>query len=83
MSFDIRRADPASPEAVRCLEAYLAELDRRSVSGYDPTAGVSDEAHEFRPPLGHFLVAYVGSEAIGCGAVKHASGNPRRSNECG
>ena len=76
MSFDIRQVDAAGGDAVRCLEAYLAELNRRSESGYDPTAGVSAEPQEFRPPLGHFVVAYVGSEAIGCGAVKHVPGQP-------
>ena len=33
---DIRPADPAGPDARRCIEAYFAELDRRSDVGLRP-----------------------------------------------
>jgi DNA-binding MarR family transcriptional regulator len=62
--------DPARPDARRCIAAYFAELDRRSDTGYDPTAGVSAEPHELRAPAGVFLVAYLRGEAIGCGGLK-------------
>ena len=68
---EIRPIDPTHPDARLCIRAYFAELDRRSDSGFDPTQGISAEPHELRPPSGLMLVAYLRSEPIGCGAVKH------------
>jgi DNA-binding MarR family transcriptional regulator/GNAT superfamily N-acetyltransferase len=73
---EIGMADPAGRDAVRCLSAYYTELDRRSESGYDPTAGVSAEPHELVLPAGAFFVAYLRGEAIGCGGVKLHTGAP-------
>ena len=47
---EVQPADPESPDARRCIAAYFAELDRRSETGYDPSAGISAEPHELRPP---------------------------------
>ena len=68
---EIRRADPAGADAQRCINAYFAELNRRSNVPYDPAKGVPAEPHEMTPPAGLFLVAYVNGEAVGCGGVKH------------
>jgi GNAT superfamily N-acetyltransferase len=68
---EIRPVDPTHPDARRCIEAYFAELDRRSDTGFDPAAGITAEPHELRPPAGVLLLAYVCGEAVGCGAVKH------------
>jgi GNAT superfamily N-acetyltransferase len=68
---EITPVDPTHPDAQRCLDAYFAELDRRSESGFDPAAGISAEPHELRPPAGVLLVAYLHAEPVGCGAVKH------------
>ncbi len=73
---EIRPVDAASPDAQRCVNAYVAELNRRSNVPYDPAKGVSAEPHELNPPAGLFLVAYRQDEAIGCGAVKHHPGAP-------
>jgi DNA-binding MarR family transcriptional regulator/GNAT superfamily N-acetyltransferase len=73
---DIRAVDPTHPDARRSVESYFAELDRRSDSGFDPTAGISAEPHELRPPAGLLLVAYLKAEPVGCGAVKHHDGAP-------
>jgi DNA-binding MarR family transcriptional regulator/GNAT superfamily N-acetyltransferase len=67
---EINPVDPTHPDARRCIAAYFAELDRRSESGFDPSAGVSAEPHELRPPAGVLLVAYLGAEPVGCGALK-------------
>jgi DNA-binding MarR family transcriptional regulator/GNAT superfamily N-acetyltransferase len=67
----VRPVDPAEPDARSCIRAYFAELDRRSGTRFDPSRGSSAEPHELRPPAGLFLVAYLRSEPIGCGAVKH------------
>jgi GNAT superfamily N-acetyltransferase len=72
---ELRRVDPESPDAQRCLRAYVAELNRRAPDrGFDPTKGATAEPHEVRPPNGAFVVAYLDGEAIGCGAVKHHPG---------
>jgi DNA-binding MarR family transcriptional regulator/GNAT superfamily N-acetyltransferase len=68
---EIRAADPTGRDARRCIRAYFAELDRRSESGFDPSAGISAEPHELTPPSGVFLIAYLRGEPVGCGAVKH------------
>ena len=70
-----REVDPESPDAQRCLRAYVAELNRRAPArGFDPRKGATAEPHEVRPPHGAFVVAYLRGEAIGCGAVKHQPG---------
>ena len=73
---ELRQVDPESPDAQRCLRAYVAELNRRSPErGFDPRKGATAEPHEVRPPHGAFVVVYLRGEAIGCGAVKHHPGN--------
>ena len=66
--------DPARPRAQQCLREYFAELDRRFDSGYDPAAASPCELDEMRPPVGIFLVATVGDEAVGCGALRFHTG---------
>jgi DNA-binding MarR family transcriptional regulator len=73
---EIVPVDPDHADARRCIEAYFAELDRRSESGFDPAAGISAEPHELRPPAGELLLAYLRAEPVGCGALKHHDGAP-------
>jgi GNAT superfamily N-acetyltransferase len=73
---EIEPMDPTHPHARRCIEAYFAELDRRSESGFDPAAGISAEPQELRPPAGVLLVAHLGAEPVGCGALKHHEDAP-------
>jgi ribosomal protein S18 acetylase RimI-like enzyme len=73
---EIGPVDPAHPAARRCVAAYFAELDRRSESGFDPAAGISAEPHELRPPAGVMLLASLGGEPVGCGALKNHPGAP-------
>src|SRR5579862_9088481 len=68
---EIRSVDPEHPDARYCLAEYVAELNRRSTRGFDPSVGATALPHEVRPPAGRFFVAYLQGEAIGCGAVKH------------
>ena len=75
-SVEIRAVDPEHRDAVRCLREYVAELNRRSTRGFDPSVGATALPHEVRPPAGQFFVAYLHDEAIGCGAVKHHPGAP-------
>lgn len=68
---ELRPVDPTHPDARRCLDAYFAELDRRSESGFDPTTSLSVEPHELQPPAGVQLLAYLRSEPVGCGSLKN------------
>ncbi|HEY2655464.1 MAG TPA: bifunctional helix-turn-helix transcriptional regulator/GNAT family N-acetyltransferase [Solirubrobacteraceae bacterium] len=73
---EVRQVDPETPDAQRCLRAYVAELNRRAPQRhFDPSKGSTAEPHEVRPPKGAFVVAYLRGEAIGCGALKHHPGS--------
>jgi GNAT superfamily N-acetyltransferase len=69
-SVEIDAADPEHPDARYCLAEYVAELNRRSDRGFDPTVGATMLPAEVRPPAGRFFVAYLHGDPIGCGAVK-------------
>src|SRR5436305_4014682 len=73
---EITSVDPEHPDARYCLAEYVAELNRRSTRGFDPSVGATALPHEIRPPAGQFFVAYSHGEAIGCGAVKHHADAP-------
>jgi DNA-binding MarR family transcriptional regulator/GNAT superfamily N-acetyltransferase len=75
-SVEIRRVDPEHADAQYCLAEYVAELNRRSTRGFDPSIGATALPHEVRPPAGQFFVAYLHGDAIGCGAVKHHADAP-------
>jgi len=75
-SVQIVPVDPEHADARYCLAEYVAELNRRSERGFDPSVGVTALPHEVRPPAGQFFVAYLHGDAIGCGAVKHSAGAP-------
>jgi GNAT superfamily N-acetyltransferase len=75
-SVDISPVDPEHRDARYCLAEYVAELNRRSSRGFDPSVGATALPHEVRPPAGQFFVAYLHGEPIGCGAVKHHSDAP-------
>jgi len=75
-SVQITTRDPEHPDARYCLAEYVAELNRRSRRGFDPSVGATALPHEVRPPAGEFFVAYLHGKAVGCGAVKHHAGRP-------
>ncbi len=75
-AIELCSVDPAGADAMGCVRAYFAELDRRSHSGFDAAAGISAEPHELTPPAGLFLVAYRRGAPVGCGAVKHHAADP-------
>jgi DNA-binding MarR family transcriptional regulator/GNAT superfamily N-acetyltransferase len=70
-SVQITPVDPERRDAQYCLAEYVAELNRRSARGFNPSVGATALPHEVRPPAGQFFVAYLHGEPIGCGAVKH------------
>jgi DNA-binding MarR family transcriptional regulator len=67
---EIAPVDPDDPRAQHCLRSYFAELDRRFDAGFDPTQALPLDAAEMRPPAGSFIVATLGAEPVGCGALK-------------
>jgi GNAT superfamily N-acetyltransferase len=75
-SVQIVPVDPEHADARYCLAEYVAELNRRSERGFDPSVGATALPHEVRPPAGQFFVAYLHGDVIGCGAVKHNAGAP-------
>ena len=75
-SAEIAAVDPEHPDARYCLAEYVAELNRRSERGFDPSVGATALPPELRPPAGQFFVVYLHGEPIGCGGVKHHPGAP-------
>ena len=73
---EIRAVDPEHPDAQQCLAEYVAELNRRSTRGFDPSVGATALPDEVRPPAGQFFVVYLEGDAVGCGAVKHHTDAP-------
>lgn len=72
---ELRQVDPTGSDAQRCLRAYVTELNRRAPQrGFDPRKGSTADPEEVTPPRGAFVVAYLYGTAVGCGAVKHHSG---------
>ena len=64
-------AEPADGADARwCVAQYFRELGRRFDAGFDPARSISADAHELTPPLGVFLIARLGGQPIGCGALK-------------
>ena len=72
----IEPADPEHPHGRHCLREFAAELDARFPQGFDPALSISADADELRPPAGLLLVASLGPEPVGCGALKFHAGAP-------
>jgi ribosomal protein S18 acetylase RimI-like enzyme len=72
---DVAPMDPAHPDAQQCLRAYIAELNGRFETGFDPSRSISAAEEELRPPAGLFLLASIRGEPIGCGALKFHGGD--------
>jgi DNA-binding MarR family transcriptional regulator/ribosomal protein S18 acetylase RimI-like enzyme len=68
--------EPTSAAARHCIGAYLAELDSRFETGFDPARSISAEASELRLPAGLLLVARLRGEPVGCGALKLNGAEP-------
>jgi ribosomal protein S18 acetylase RimI-like enzyme len=73
---EVAPMDPAHTDAQNCLRAYIAELNSRFETGFDPSRSISAAEAELRPPAGLFLVATLRGDPIGCGALKFHGRDP-------
>jgi DNA-binding MarR family transcriptional regulator/ribosomal protein S18 acetylase RimI-like enzyme len=71
---DVAETDPAHPDAQTCLQAYYAELRTRFANGFDPALSTLSSESQMRPPEGLLLVARLGAEPVGCGALRFHGG---------
>ncbi|MFA5520482.1 MAG: GNAT family N-acetyltransferase [Castellaniella sp.] len=69
-AIEIVAANPDSPEAQTCIQAYFAELRQRFEEGFDPALSVSADPDELMPPRGCFLLALGAGRPAGCIALK-------------
>ena len=51
--------DPTTADAQWCIQQYFDELNERFETGFDPTLGISAEAHELVPPSGALIIAHL------------------------
>jgi DNA-binding MarR family transcriptional regulator/N-acetylglutamate synthase-like GNAT family acetyltransferase len=61
---------PDSADARWCVGEYFRELARRFETGFDPAKTIAANADELTPPAGVFVVARLGGQPIGCGALR-------------
>jgi DNA-binding MarR family transcriptional regulator/GNAT superfamily N-acetyltransferase len=71
---EIAVTDPADPHARHCLGEYFAELDRRFDAGFEVARSNPAPDDTLRPPAGLLLVARLGAEPVGCGALRFGAG---------
>jgi GNAT superfamily N-acetyltransferase len=67
---ELEVVDPAHPDAQHCLRAYLAEIDARFDTGFDPDRSLPAGLDELSPPAGLLVVARRGGEPVGCAGLK-------------
>jgi ribosomal protein S18 acetylase RimI-like enzyme len=72
----VEECDPREPRARFCLDSYFTELAARFEGGFDPARGLPTTDDDMTPPAGLLLVASLGDDPIGCGAVLFHDGGP-------
>jgi DNA-binding MarR family transcriptional regulator/GNAT superfamily N-acetyltransferase len=75
-AIEIAVTDPRHPGARQCVQTYFDELASRFDDGFDPASSIPADDHELTPPEGIFLLATIGGEPAGCGAVKFHGDDP-------
>ena len=72
----IAPVDPAHPHARQCMHEYFRELDRRFDAGFDQRRSIPLDVDDLRLPTGVLLVATLGSNPVGCGALRFHGSRP-------
>jgi DNA-binding MarR family transcriptional regulator/GNAT superfamily N-acetyltransferase len=67
---EIAESDPTQPDAQFCLQSYFAELDSRFDADFDVAQSISPSVTDLQPPDGLLVVARLGAEPVGCGALR-------------
>ncbi|MBL9075266.1 helix-turn-helix domain-containing GNAT family N-acetyltransferase [Tabrizicola sp.] len=71
----IRPADPDSPEALACLQAYFDELVARVPAAQAGMFSLPDpQSDSYRPPKGRFLIAWSDDLPVGCVSLRPLDG---------
>ena len=68
--------DPTTVDARSCVDQYFAELNTRFEAGFNPSLGISADAHELTPPAGLLVIARLRGRSVGCGALKFHKKRP-------
>ncbi len=72
----IRPADPDTPEAHGCLQAYFDELVARVPAARPGMFTLPDpQADSYRPPQGRFLIAWSDDLPVGCVSLRPLDGD--------
>lgn len=75
----IRHEPYDNPAALRLVAAQAAEVDERYAGEVDEPEDIEHwvlRPAQVTPPHGTFVVAYLDSEAVGCGAIRPLPGGP-------
>jgi ribosomal protein S18 acetylase RimI-like enzyme len=64
-----RIVDAGSTAATWALAQYFGELDRRFIGGFNTDEALAEAASLLNPPVGLFIVAQIGDDVVGCGAI--------------
>lgn len=71
----IRPADPDTPEALACLQAYFDELLARVPAAQAGMFTLPDpQSDSYRPPQGRFLIAWSDDLPVGCVSLRPLGG---------
>jgi GNAT superfamily N-acetyltransferase len=65
-----RVVDADSAEARWALQQYFGELEQRFTGGFATDEALAEIASSFNPPSGLFVVALIGQDIVGCGAIQ-------------
>jgi ribosomal protein S18 acetylase RimI-like enzyme len=66
--------DAGSTDARWALARYFGELEQRFVGGFNTNDALAEAASSFNSPSGLFVVAALGDDVVGCGAVQWIDG---------
>src|SRR5262249_30871021 len=61
---------PDGANARWCIGQYFRELAGRFKTGFDPAKTIPANPDELTPPAGVFILARIGGQPIGCGALQ-------------